>query len=249
MRKSYKLKVILLQLLLVIILFIAFKYIIKTPCFTLKRSNNNDISPAIMNISNKENDNINVSEEADKSQGNLILVNKTHPLSKDYVPKDLYSPKVKFYKTASQEEKSMRKEAAFALEELFNNAHKNGVELYGLSGYRSYSTQKSLYFKACVTHGKGYADRQVAKAGLSEHQTGLSMDVTNKNYSPSFEITKEGKWLYKNCYKAGFILRFPLNKESVTGYNYEPWHIRYVGKAAAKKIFSQDITLEEYLKN
>lgn len=181
------------------------------------------------------------------NQSILLLVNKENPLSEQYKPDDLVTVNVRFNSSSTAEEKMMRKEAASALEELFAGARKGGIQLYGLNGYRSYDTQKAIYDKACIKNGKSYADKYVAKPGYSEHQTGLAMDVTNRNYSTSFETTKEGKWLARNCYKYGFILRYPYDKQSVTGYNYEPWHIRYVGKSAAEKIFSENITLEEYL--
>lgn len=179
----------------------------------------------------------------------LLLVNKENPLSAGYRPNDLVTVNVRFNSSASAEEKMMRKDAALALEELFKGAHRDGIELYGLNGYRSYNTQQTLYNKALIQNGRSYTEKYIAKPGFSEHQTGLAMDVTNRTYSTSFETTKEGKWLAKNCYKYGFILRYPLDKQSITGYNYEPWHIRYVGKSAAKEIFSENISLEEYLKS
>lgn len=194
--------------------------------------------------SNNADDN---SKKSDVSKGNLILVNRDNALSENYSPKDLVTVNVRFYRTASAEEKTMRKEAAEALEELFRAAQNEGIELYGLNGYRSYDTQKNLYNKDCRVKGKSYADQYDAKPGHSEHQTGLAMDVTNKTYSYGFQTTREGKWLAKNCYKYGFILRYPEGKEGITGYSYEPWHIRYVGRNAAKQIFSKGIVLEQYL--
>lgn len=187
------------------------------------------------------------SKKADVSKENLILVNRNNALSGNYRPKDLVTVNVRFYRTASAEEKTMRKEAAEALEKLFRTAQNEGIELYGLNGYRSYETQKNLYNKDCRTKGQSYADQYDAKPGQSEHQTGLAMDVTNKTYSYGFQTTREGRWLAKNSYKYGFILRYPEGKEEITGYSYEPWHIRYVGKNAAKQIFSKGIVLEQYL--
>lgn len=177
----------------------------------------------------------------------LVLVNKQNKIPEQYKLIDLTRVNVKFNKNSKEEEKNMRKEAASALENLFADAANEGIELYGVNGYRSYSTQEALYNESCVQNGKSYADKYVAKPGYSEHETGLAMDVTNKDYSTSFETTKEGKWLAKNCYKYGFILRYPLDKQSITGYGYEPWHIRYVGKSAAYEIFTKNITLEEYI--
>lgn len=190
---------------------------------------------------------VNDNNKSNLDKGNLILVNKDHVLSENYKPDDLVKVNVKFYKTATKEERMMRKEAASALEELFNEAENEDIELYGLNGYRSYETQKELYNKDCLTKGRSYAEQYDAKPGCSEHQTGLAMDVTNRTYSVNFQLTKEGKWLAKNCYKYGFILRYPVGKENLTGYNYEPWHIRYVGKSAAMDIYTKEIVLEQYL--
>lgn len=246
-KRSNEIGIIFIQILFIAILIVSFKYITRTSCFASNQVVVPNIAPTVKNLSSKDQNNIESSKDHLNNESVLMLVNKSHALSENYVPRDLVKVKVNFYKSASDQEKMLNKEAAKALEELFKSAHKDGIELYGLSGYRSFSTQQSLYVKACLEKGKKKADKQVAKGGFSEHQTGLAMDVTNKNYSPSFEITKEGKWLYKNCYKSGFILRYPLNKQSITGYNYEPWHIRYVGITVAKEIFSKNIVLEEYL--
>lgn len=188
-------------------------------------------------------------KNANLNQGNLILVNKDNALSQDYKPKDLVKVNVKFNKNATAEERTMRKEAAAALEKLFKGAENEGIELYGLNGYRSYNTQRTLYNEDCKKKGRAYAEQYDAEPGCSEHQTGLAMDVTNKIYSYNFQTTKEGKWLAKNCYKYGFILRYPQGKEGITGYGYEPWHIRYVGETAAKKMLLDNIVLEQYIKH
>lgn len=202
-----------------------------------------------LNIKTKFSDTINANQNdnSKRNEGNLILVNKNNGVSENYKPADLTRVNVKFYKTATAEEKTMRKEAAQALEELFNGAENEGVELYGLNGYRSYQTQKTLFDEDCEKWGTRYAEQCAAKPGYSEHQTGLAMDITNRTYSTNFQTTKEGKWLAKNCYKYGFILRYPQGKENITGYSYEPWHVRYVGKTVAKQIFLKNIVLEQYL--
>ncbi len=181
------------------------------------------------------------------AKGNLILVNKSHPLPEDYVPDDLVKVNVKFNKTATDEEKMMRKEAAFALEKMFMAAERDKIELYGVNGYRSYDTQKQLYDDDSRTKGYSYSEQYDAKPGTSEHQTGLAMDVTNSRYSTNFGETVEGKWLKNNCYKYGFIIRYPIGMENITGYAYEPWHVRYVGVKAAEDIHSRGIVLEQYL--
>lgn len=100
--------------------------------------------------------------------------------------------------------------------------------------------------------GKAHADKYSAKPGMSEHQTGLAIDLSTPSIKnelvEKFDTTKEGIWLRDNCYKYGFIIRYPKSKEDITGYAYEPWHVRYVGKEVAQEIYDKALTLEEYLK-
>ncbi|MCB2297418.1 M15 family metallopeptidase [Clostridium tagluense] len=194
-------------------------------------------------IKDMSNDNSNVDD------GELILVNRKTALDKDYVPHDLKVAKVNIYPTVSDEEMQLKGNAADALKKLFDKGEEEGIILYALSGYRSYATQKDLYENSIKTNGKGYTYKYVAMAGKSEHQSGLAMDITNAKKSTGFENTKEGKWLQKNAYKFGFIIRYGKGKEDITGYNYEPWHARYVGAENSEKIYSKDITLEEFLKS
>ena len=176
----------------------------------------------------------------------LILVNKENSLSSDYKPDNLVKPNIVFLDSSVEEEKYMQQEAATALEELFQNAKQNNITLIGSSAYRSYQTQVNIYNKYYRQKGSSYTKQYVATPGESEHQTGLAIDVTNP--SRCFDKTSvEAQWIDNNAYKYGFILRYPENKEDVTGYNYEPWHIRYVGKDVAKKIYINSTTLEEYL--
>jgi D-alanyl-D-alanine carboxypeptidase len=183
----------------------------------------------------------------------LVLANKERYLPGNYVPKDLVVPNVPFPFKEFAPKKQMRKEAAKALEDLFNQAKKEGMDLYAISGYRSYQTQEDIFDESARINGEAHATEYVAKPGQSEHQTGLAMDVTcpkvHFHVVPEFADTKEGKWLKENMGKYGFILRYPKSKEDVTGYSYEAWHIRYVGKNAAEVINSKDITLEEYLRD
>ncbi|QXE20763.1 D-alanyl-D-alanine carboxypeptidase family protein [Clostridium sp. 001] len=182
----------------------------------------------------------------------LILVNKNHRLSSNYIPENLTMPNVGFSSSASHEEKMMQGEAAEQLENLFKYAHKKGINLYGVSAYRSYKSQKQVYDERVRRVGKKQADEYVAYPGTSEHQTGLAIDVTNEDGAQGrlmvdFGQTREGKWLKANAYRFGFIMRYPKEKEAITGYNYESWHIRYVGVKAAKEIYGKNIVLEEYL--
>lgn len=190
------------------------------------------------------------SAEVDKSSEYLILVNKTHGLDKDYQPNDLV--KVKSVVTDREGKyQKMRKVAANAFNRLTKAAKKQGYTIKLTSGFRPYSYQQTLYNQYIKEDGKNRAEQYSAKPGYSEHQTGLVADVSspsvNYNLVQAYGTTDEGKWLAKNAHKYGFIIRYLKGKEDITGYEYEPWHLRYVGKDAAKEIYKQGLTLEEYL--
>ncbi|WP_188456032.1 D-alanyl-D-alanine carboxypeptidase family protein [Virgibacillus oceani] len=195
----------------------------------------------------KESDTITVSNPTDK----LVLVNKQHELPDGFEPKDLVVPDVPFPFKEDLPKKYMRKEAAKALEKMFTATEKAGLELYAQSGYRSYNRQQVLFASYSEQHGEKEANKFSARPGESEHQTGLTMDVTSPDIkfqlNTDFGKTDEGKWIRENAHKFGFIIRYPKGKEAITEYQYEPWHLRYVGKEAAKVIYEQQITLEEYL--
>ncbi|MGL6185003.1 MAG: M15 family metallopeptidase [Clostridium chrysemydis] len=178
----------------------------------------------------------------------LVLVNKENGVDKDYQDDKLVIPNIRFSNSSSNEEKHVSKRIAKSLEEMFNDAENEGIILLGNSGYRSYKSQVQTYNNRVQSEGKKMADAYVAKPGFSEHQTGLCIDITNEGKYFA-KGTKEADWLNDNCYKYGFIIRYPEGKESVTGISYEPWHVRYVGKEAAKIIHNQNITLEEYLRD
>lgn len=179
-----------------------------------------------------------------------VLVNKTYRLPEGYVPPDLVYPNVPFIFSEKVDKRKMRREAAAALEKLFAAAKKDGVELAGVSGYRSESRQKTLYNNYVQRDGVKAADTYSARPGHSEHQTGLTIDVsgiTGKCAAEScFAGTKEAKWLDKHAHEYGFIIRYPEGKDSITGYKYEPWHLRYVGTRTANEIASRSTTLEQY---
>lgn len=178
------------------------------------------------------------------------VVNKEYGLPEDYKPEDLVVPNVPFSFSGTLEKSYLRKEAAEALERLFDLANKEGIQLNAVSGFRSYDYQKKLYANNVKRKGQEHTDRFSAKPGHSEHQTGLTMDVSSKSANNELELTfantKEGKWLKENAHRAGFIIRYPKGKESITGYAYEPWHIRYVGDIA-ESIYKKKLTLEEYM--
>ncbi|MEG0772619.1 M15 family metallopeptidase [Clostridium sp.] len=187
---------------------------------------------------------------AAKKKPVIALVNRSNRLDKNFVPAHLVIPNVKFTTYASAEVKKMDSEAALALESLFRAAKADAITLLAVSGYRNYKYQNMLYRNQVTAVGKKEADKYVAQPGASEHQTGLAMDVLSNEYSSldeGFANTKAYKWLVENCYEYGFIIRYPKGKESITGYNYEPWHLRYVGISAATKITQKRLTLEEYL--
>jgi D-alanyl-D-alanine carboxypeptidase len=181
----------------------------------------------------------------------MAVVNKVNTLPSDFKPGELVVPDVPFYFEEDLPKKYMRAEAAKALEELFAQASKDEMELVAASGYRSYDRQHAIFSSKASRVGEEAANQVVAFPGQSEHQTGLAMDITSAEMGykleEEFGETDEGIWLQENAHLFGFIIRYPKGKESITGYQYEPWHIRYVGKEAAKEIYEKGITLEEFV--
>ncbi|MGM0502367.1 MAG: D-alanyl-D-alanine carboxypeptidase family protein [Bacillota bacterium] len=181
----------------------------------------------------------------------LTLVNKSNSLPANYTPQQLVVPNVPFPFAEFHEKKLMRQDAASALEDLFEQATADGIDLYATSGYRSYERQENIFNSKVNRYGFERANQFSAQPGESEHQTGLAMDITsptvNFYLTQNFGETKEGQWLRENAPKYGFIIRYPEHKESITGYSYEPWHIRYIGTNHAPQIADNDLTLEEYL--
>jgi zinc D-Ala-D-Ala carboxypeptidase len=179
-----------------------------------------------------------------------VIVNKKIYLPHNYVPMDLVFPNVSFLFKEKIDKRKMRKEAAIALEKMFAAAKKEGIYLSGASGYRSYATQVSVFDRYVKRDGYEKARTYSAIPGTSEHQTGLAIDVSGSNgycaVSSCFAGTKEAKWLDKNSANFGYIIRYPKGKEYITGYKYEPWHIRYVGAGISKDMKARGLTLEEY---
>ena len=180
-----------------------------------------------------------------------VLVNKDYSLPIGYRPADLVIPEVKFSFDEEHEKKLMRKEAAEALAKMFNGALEDGVEIVAVSGFRSYERQQQVYTAAVAASGAEHAQQAVAEPGKSEHQTGLTMDVSsaenNYNLDQDYGETEAGKWLAEHSSEYGFIIRYPEGKETITGYMYEPWHVRYVGVDVAKDIYSLGLSFEEYV--
>ena len=156
----------------------------------------------------------------------ILIVNKKYSLPANYNP-------------------GVDQTASTALKQLQQAASTAGHNIPLISGFRSYSRQQTLYNNYVARDGQALADTYSARPGHSEHQTGLAFDVGKLD--DNYGSTPAGIWLKENCHKYGFILRYPKGKESITGYQYEPWHIRYVGVEHATKIMNQNITLEEYL--
>lgn len=174
-----------------------------------------------------------------------MLVNKNHRLSESYVPTDLVTVDL-----PSTRDTQLRSAAAAGLTKLFDAASEAGLELYCCSGYRSYETQSELYDWNVSTYGVEGADLVSAQPGKSEHQLGLAMDVTSASVDfdllESFGTTAEGQFIKDNAYKYGFIVRYPQGKTDITGYAYEPWHLRYLGVDVATDIYNSGKTMEEY---
>jgi D-alanyl-D-alanine carboxypeptidase len=181
-----------------------------------------------------------------------VIVNKQHPLQpKTYIPADLIVPNVPLRLANTAEQMHFRKAGQADLETLFADAKTAGLSMTLGSGYRSEAYQEQLYTGYIKSDGQAAADRSSARPGYSEHQTGLALDFDRADMKCSLEAcfadTDEGKWLAANAYKYGFLLRYPADKEQVTGYEYEPWHYRYVGKELALELHDKHIeTLEEF---
>lgn len=182
-------------------------------------------------------------KNADLKKDTLILVNKYYALDKDYEPDNMVKIEAKY-----GVQQYLQKEAYDAFKKMADDAKKEGLTLYITSPYRSYQTQNKLYNNYSAKDGKELADTYSARPGYSEHQTGLAADIVSgpgKSLA-SFENTKEFKWIKSHAHLYGFILRYPKGKEKLTGYQYEPWHYRYLGVDTASKIYSSGLTYEEY---
>jgi D-alanyl-D-alanine carboxypeptidase len=205
-------------------------------------------------VSDKEAENLaekNTIEVITNPESVAVLVNNQYLLSEDYIPLDLVYPNVPFMFEEKIDKRKMRSEAANALEDLFLEAKNNGQALLGVSAYRSYQTQKALFNYYVERDGEEKARTYSAVPGQSEHQTGLAIDVVGESLTclleDCFADTEEGKWLVENAADFGFIIRYPIEKEDITGYQFEPWHLRYVGKEMAIAVTTLGFTLEEYM--
>ncbi|MBE5930340.1 MAG: D-alanyl-D-alanine carboxypeptidase family protein [Lachnospiraceae bacterium] len=180
------------------------------------------------------------------------LVNREYPLPENFVPEGLTTPDVLFpFSDTTIDKAKMTPDAGAALALLFDAAYDEaGLTLYGVSAYRSYARQYTIYATNLATRGVAHTNRYSAAPGRSEHQTGLAIDISCASegfgLETTFADTPEGIWVAKNAHRFGFILRYPKDKEHITGYNYEPWHIRYVGTELAGYLYETGLTLDEY---
>lgn len=179
------------------------------------------------------------------------IVNKKRSLPSGYVPPNLKVPGVRLRLSNASEQMKIGSETSVAVEELFSAAKAAGFSLVFASGYRSESYQKQLYDSYVQQDGQEAADRYSARPGTSEHQTGMAFDVcvdgSGCELEESFGNTPEGEWIAKHAHEFGLIVRYLPGKESITGYQYEPWHLRYVGKELASELHQKGLTMEEFL--
>lgn len=179
-----------------------------------------------------------------------VLVNRQNPLDPvDYEPDDLVYPEVPFY--GPEAAMQVRQEAAEALEELFAAGDAEGMHLGLVSAYRSFDYQRQIYAQRHAEVGTEATDLYMSRPGYSEHQTGLAADVisiANPDcmLGECFADTPEGQWVAENAHQHGFVIRYLEGMEDITGYPYEPWHLRYVGEETAAEVYEEGDTLEEY---
>lgn len=174
-----------------------------------------------------------------------ILVNRKNLLSQTYLPNNLKDTGSIYKDNILLEEETLQ-----AFNKLKQDALSFGYRIDVMSGYRNYNYQKKIYDKLVKEKGLNYAFYKIAPAGGSEHQTGLALDFcvyrdNNCFIEHDIEEMAETKWVHDNCHKYGFIIRYPSGKEDITGYSYEPWHLRYV-KNIANYLYQNNLTLEEY---
>ena len=180
-------------------------------------------------------------KETDMSKGDLILVNKYYSLASDYEPEDLVQVESDYGKGY------LRERVYEAFKQLHDDAYELGYNIRVVSPYRSYSYQEAVYDKYLQKDPIEVVDSYSARPGLSEHQTGLCADVSIPGiYIDYFGEYEASDWLAENAHRYGFIIRFPENKEDITGYIWEAWHIRYVGEEVATDIYERGITFDEY---
>jgi D-alanyl-D-alanine carboxypeptidase len=178
------------------------------------------------------------------------VVNKGRMLPGTYIPSDLTVPDVTLRLPESDPEMQLRAEPAAALQSMFAESSRQNIHLMLSSAYRPYKEQVGLYKGYVAAQGQQNADSSSARPGYSEHQLGLAADIEPANreceVKNCFADTPAGKWAAANAYKYGFIIRYQKDRVNLTGYEYEPWHMRYVGKPLAEQIQQNNQTLEQF---
>lgn len=186
----------------------------------------------------------------DKADSLWVVVNKSRILPANYAPANLVTPNVPLRGAAGELEMQLRSEAAVALEQLVASASAAKIKLRLSSGYRSYGAQQQLYQFYVNQSGAAAADESSARPGYSEHQTGLAADLSPTNgvcdIAECFADTAEGKWLAANAHQYGYIIRYQSGNQAIVGYEYEPWHIRYIGSELAAQLHSLSQTMEQF---
>ena len=241
--------------LLIVALISALLILGKDKIFTSAVDNNVHLEDESNVVSEEETEEtLDTSEELEKllsikNDSLMMIVNRNNTLSSDYVPEELVLSEIDF--VSYIETRYLAKSTAEAAKAMFEAAKEEGIILLGASGYRSYEVQEILYNSRVENEGQEEADRYTAKPGQSEHQTGLALDILSEDYQDmddNFDSTEAYAWLKENCYKYGFILRYPEGKEDITGFLYEPWHYRYIGNnEVAKDIMDRNLTFEQYI--
>lgn len=232
-----------------ITIFVLLFLVISMFCFMLTMIRGGKVGESDLNVSSSLAGEQDIEQMQEQSEY-LILVNKNHGLDETYEPDDLCSVQ-SCADDRDTRYQVLRADAASAFDRLSLAAEKENHIIKITTGYRSYAYQQQLHDAYVARNGVAWTEQYSAEPGYSEHQTGLAADVSAKsvNYklTPEFAETAEGKWLAENAHLFGFIIRYPEGKEDITGYKYEPWHIRYVGVEAATQIYNNNLTLEEYL--
>ena len=195
---------------------------------------------------NTNNEYYSISYDTDISKNELMLVNKYYHLDENYTPLNLVTIPTT-YAWGDYGSQKVTKDTYDAFLKLWNASHDNGFYLMVSSSYRTYQKQQEVYDAYRKSQGEDYADSIAARPGYSEHQTGYSLDIFEKGYvQKDFQNSDSYEWLKNNAHKYGFIERYPMDKEEITGYNFESWHYRYVGVDVATYIYNNNITFDEY---
>lgn len=243
-----------------LVLFLGVIICISTASFAIYAKNKKDNTPTDVQNEQKSKATVETSQKTasfDKTKYSIDqpgsmwwIVNKKRPLPDGYAPSDLIIPDVSL-RVPGNETMQVSKQIQPSLESLFQAMRVQGYSMYLSSGYRSYNYQTNLYNTYVAKDGQAAADRYSAKPGTSEHQTGMAFDIGRTDGKCELEIcfgdTPEGKWIKEHAHEYGFIIRYPsADKESITGYQYEPWHLRYVGVELATELHNTGQTMEEF---